>query len=411
MKNIVVVGGGFAGLWTAVSAVRRLEEIGENAKITLINKDEFHSIRVRNYEADLSDTMIDLKSVLDPIGVELVLGEVINIDTARKIVEVAVDDTAVSNMPYDKLVLASGSRLVRPELEGIERAFDIDTYAAAIKLKEHLESLPANKSAGAFTAVVVGSGATGVELATELPARLREIAVKAGVTSEKIKVVLADRSAIASGLGEGKQVIERACRELGVELYPDFRLRSITDDGVVLEDGTQIDTATVVWCGGMQADHLTSQIPGERDERGRLIVDENMRVVGVNDVYAAGDTARSLIDGENPSVMSCQHARPMGRYAGTNVVNDLFGSELLPLNIDWYTNIIDLGPWGAVYTQGWDRLVVAEGHEAKRTKSIINKERIYPPRNGDRAAIIESGAPTIQRPPVLVPLSQRGEAA
>ena len=58
----------------------------------------------------------------------------------------------------------------------------------------------------------------------------------------------------------------------------------------------------------------------------------------------------------------------MGRYAGNNAVCDLFGLEMLPLSIDWYTTICDLGPWGAVYTEGWDRKLVSEGETAKATK-------------------------------------------
>jgi NADH dehydrogenase len=100
----------------------------------------------------------------------------------------------------------------------------------------------------------------------------------------------------------------------------------------------------------------------------------------------------------------------MGRYAGHNAVCDLFGHEMLALNIDWYTNIIDLGPWGAVYSQGWDRQVVARGMTAKTTKQVINRERIYPPRNGDRAQILAAASPDLQRPPVLKPLADNASS-
>jgi len=156
----------------------------------------------------------------------------------------------------------------------------------------------------------------------------------------------------------------------------------------------------------MCANELTACIPGRRDAQGRLFVDPYMRVQDVADVFAAGDVAHALIDGEHPSVMSCQHARPMGRYAGHNAVCELFGRDMLALDIDWYTNIIDLGPTGAVYAQGWDRVVVAQGKQAKATKQVINQQRIYPPRNGNRADILAAAAPDLQRPPVLKPLSE-----
>jgi NADH dehydrogenase len=89
----------------------------------------------------------------------------------------------------------------------------------------------------------------------------------------------------------------------------------------------------------------------------------------------------------------------MGRFAGHNVVCDLLGLPMLPLKIDWYTTILDLRPWGAVCTAGWDRHVASTGVEAKRTKELINRQRIYPPRSGDRREILDASAPVIQAPP------------
>ncbi len=76
----------------------------------------------------------------------------------------------------------------------------------------------------------------------------------------------------------------------------------------------------------------------------RVPVDADLRVECLSNVFAAGGCARILIDGVRPSVMSCQHGRPMGRYAGNNNVCDAYGLEMLPLEIDWYTTICDLGP-------------------------------------------------------------------
>jgi NADH dehydrogenase len=155
----------------------------------------------------------------------------------------------------------------------------------------------------------------------------------------------------------------------------------------------------VIWCAGMRANPLTRLFPIERDRFGRVPVDEFLRVRGVPKVFAAGDVARALVDDHHASVMSCQHGRPMGRFAGHNVVCDLLGLPLLPLRIEWYVTVLDLGPWGAVYTEGWDRQVVAKGEAAKRTKQEINCRRIYPPLNRDRRGILAAAAPVIQTPP------------
>ena len=107
------------------------------------------------------------------------------------------------------------------------------------------------------------------------------------------------------------------------------------------------------------------------------------------------------MDDEHLSVMSCQHGRPMGRYAGYNVVGDLLGEPLLPLRIPWYVTVLDLGPAGAVYTEGWDRQVISRGAQAKATKVTINTQRIYPPLNRDRDALLAAAAPALQSQPEL----------
>jgi NADH dehydrogenase len=89
----------------------------------------------------------------------------------------------------------------------------------------------------------------------------------------------------------------------------------------------------------------------------------------------------------------------MGRFAGNNAVADLLNRPMLPLEISWYSTILDLGGWGAVYTEGWDRRVVASGAAAKRTKEIINRQRIYPPLSSDRQALLNAAAPVVQAPP------------
>jgi NADH dehydrogenase len=151
----------------------------------------------------------------------------------------------------------------------------------------------------------------------------------------------------------------------------------------------------------MRANPLTRLFPVERDRLGRVPVDEFLRVRGVAKVFAAGDAAWAPLDGRHVSVMPCQHGRPMGRFAGHNVVCDLFGLPLLPLHIDWYVTVLDLGSWGAVYTAGWDRHVVAKGEAAKQAKQVINRQRIYPPLTRARREILDAAAPVVQKPPEI----------
>ncbi|MCC7086505.1 MAG: FAD-dependent oxidoreductase [Pirellulales bacterium] len=404
--QIVVLGGGFAGLWSAVGAARQLDELGYSAKqaeISLVNRDAFHNIRVRNYEADLAHVRVPLDDVLEPIGVRRVEAEVDGIDFASQIVRLksATGSTAIA---YDRLVFALGSQLARPNLPGLSQfAFDIDTYGAAARLNDHLNALPKlPNSPGRFTTVIVGAGLTGIEAATELAAKLRSVLDRSNL-SQPPRVILADHKPhVGSDMGESaRPVIEAALQSLGIETRLGIEVAAADARGIVLRSGDRIEAATIVWCAGMQANRLTACFPVERDRFGRLPVDEYMQVCGVPNVLAAGDSAWSMMDDKHKSVMSCQHSRPMGRFAGHNVVCSLFGLPLLPLRIDWYVTVLDLGSWGAVYTEGWDRQVIAKGMAAKKAKRAINCERIYPPLNRDRRAILAAAAPIVQTPPLV----------
>jgi NADH dehydrogenase len=92
----------------------------------------------------------------------------------------------------------------------------------------------------------------------------------------------------------------------------------------------------------------------------------------------------------------------MGRFAGHNAAALLAGAPLLPLEIDWYVTVLDLGAFGALYTAGWDRHVLSTGSDAKRVKQEINCRRIYPPRSFARAEILAAAAPVVQSPPPQV---------
>jgi NADH dehydrogenase len=405
-KQIVVLGGGFAGLWSAVGAARKLDELGygpEVAQVTLVNRDGYHSIRVRNYEADLNSVRVPLDDVLGHVGVQRVEGEAVGIDLAGRSVTATLAD-AQRTLPYDRLILAVGSQLFWPDLPGLAKhGFDVDTYAGAVRLNAHLQSLVGSPaSPGQLTVVVVGAGLTGIEAATEMPGKLRVLLASASIT-RPFRVILVDHARrVGSDMGASAgPVIEEALAALGIETRLGVEIAAVGPLGVKLKSGEEIPAATVVWCAGMRANPLTRVFPVERDLFGRVPVDAFLRIDGVASVFAAGDVARAMMDDHHASVMSCQHARPMGRFAGHNAVCDLFGLPMLPLHIPWYVTVLDLGPWGAVYTEGWERQVVAKGEAAKRTKQLINCQRIYPPLGRNRREIFAAAAPTVQQPPAI----------
>jgi NADH:ubiquinone reductase (H+-translocating) len=379
MSDVLVIGGGFAGVWAAAGAVRARNQAGAgetDLRVTLVDAADDLTVRPRLYEPSPESYRVALDRVLGPIGARRVAATVSGIDTGARTVAAVGRDGSPLTLPYDRLVLASGSRVVAPALDGAEHLLDVDTMPGAARLDAHIGRLAEPADDGRFTAVVVGGGFTGIEVATALPARLRPVAGGADV-----RVVLVERAGVVGPeLGPGpRPEILAALDHAGVEVRLGVELRSLTRDQAVLSDGTVIRTRTVVWTAGMRASALTEQIPGTRDGIGRLQVDEHLRVVGVEHVFAAGDTAAAVAENGHVVMQSCQHAVPQGKLAGANVAADLLGLPQASFSPNPYVTCLDLGPYGAVLTLGWDREIAQTGAEAKQLKRSINAEWIYPP--------------------------------
>ncbi|MGM4901706.1 NAD(P)/FAD-dependent oxidoreductase [Tardiphaga sp. 866_E4_N2_1] len=394
--RIVIIGAGFAGMYAALSAARLRDIKGvspEELEIALVAPEPTLVIRPRLYEPKPETLTAPLLDVLKAVDVVYIKGSAETIDTASRTVQVATANNKRQSLSYDRLVVATGSRLFRPNIPGLaEHGFSVDNLDDAIALDKHLHGL-ANRpaSSGRDTIVVAGGGFTGIEAATEIPARLRRILGK----DAKPRVIIVERnSAIAPDMGEGpRPIIEEALRKLGVETRLGAGVASLDASGITLSDGERIETETVIWAAGIRAAPLTTQIPAERDNFGRLLVDRDLRVPSVPGVFATGDAARAASDDVgNYALMSCQHATRMGAFAGNNAAAELLRMATRPYHQKAYVTCLDLGEAGALFTRGWDRKVEMVGDVAKKTKKEINTVWIYPPKP-ERAAALASADP------------------
>lgn len=394
--RLVIIGAGFAGMYAALSSARLRDIKGvpsTELKIALVAPEPTLVVRPRLYEPKPETLTAPLQDVLKAIDVDYVQGRADSIDTKSRTVAIVTADGSRQTLSYDRLVMAAGSRLFRPNIPGLaEHGFSVDQLDDAIALDRHLHGL-ARKPASAArdTVVVAGGGFTGIEVATEMPARLHAIFGK----NAKPRVIIVDRGdAIAPDMGAGpRPIIEDALRKLGVEVRLGAGVSALNKSGVTLSNGEHIESATVIWAAGMRAAPVTSQIPAERDNFGRLLVDRDLRVPSVPSVFATGDAARAASDDlGNYALMSCQHATRMGAFAGNNAAAELLGVPTKPYHQKAYVTCLDLGAAGAIFTRGWERNVEMVGAEAKKTKQEINTVWIYPPR-AERAAALASADP------------------
>lgn len=383
-KKILIVGAGFAGTWAALGARRLIElhkdRVGDGIEVTVVAPEPKLAMRPRLYEANPATLFAPLDELFLAIDVKFVRGIVDTIRTADKEVEVVNGTGSRSTLQYDRLVLAAGSHLFRPNVPGLrEHTFSIDQIDEATHFEAHLRQLTKlPDSPSRNTVVVCGGGFTGIELAAELPQRLRAIL---GIYTQARVVVIERGNEIGSGLGPNpRPSILKAFEDLGVETRLGVAVASIDASGVVTTAGERIESLSVVWTAGLESTPLTQQIPGDKDSLGRLQVDRDLRAMSCSHVFAAGDAAFAATDDKgNHALMSCQHALNLGRSAGHNAAADLLGVDTHPYSQVCYRTCLDLGGWGAVITDGWDRQVFRTGGTGKEIKHYINNNAIYPP--------------------------------
>ena len=180
MKRILIVGSGFAGMYAALCAARLRDQQGaspEDLEIVVVAPEPRLVIRPRLYEAAPETMVAPLAEVFEAVDVRYEQGRVDVIDSAGKSATIVGADGMRRSLGYDRLVLAAGSQGFKPDIPGLaEYGFTVDQLEDAIALDHHMNAL-ANRpsSAARDTVVVCGGGFTGIEVAAEMPSRLRAV--------------------------------------------------------------------------------------------------------------------------------------------------------------------------------------------------------------------------------------------
>jgi len=373
-QHIVIIGSGFAGLWSALSAARLLvQHQREDITVTMLAPQPVLTMRPRLYEANPAALDFPLSRLLEACGVRFIGGAATKIDTQNQCIHYLPSAEKIEKtLPFTRVILASGSVLNRNNIPGAQEfAFDINDIDSARRLEDHLHTLAAQPaSPGRDTVVICGGGLTGVELALELPSRLRKLFGEQALP--RIIVVDSGKRIGAAFSEELGNIIATASQCQSVEWRSECRVTHIDSHGVELSDGSNIACFTSVITAGVNASPLAGQINAKRDAQGRLFVNDMLCVEGESSVYAAGDIAHAHCDDSgHTALMSCQHAIPMGKFAGYNAVASLLHISPLPYRQPDYVTCVDLGEWGAVYTETWQQRVCMTRQEAKQLKQTI----------------------------------------
>lgn len=350
MSHVVIVGGGFAGVWSAAAAAR--VRGSEDLRITLVAPGKDLVLRPRLYEPEPARATVALKRILEPVGVEHVRAVVQDIDVDGRVVIADGRPIEYGRSSSPRAATSSGRTFRAPSGCSTWTRWRAPSGSAA--------------TCGAGTATRPSWSAP-VSPAWRSP---RNSPGEAASSSSR-------RPPRWPRPRPGpRPAIEVALDRLGIERRLGTTVAEVLDGGAVLADGSRIPADAVVWTAGLEASPLTSHIPGEHDHLGRLKVDAHLRAHP--HVFAAGDVAAARADQDHWTVQSCQHATPMGKTAGHNAAADLLGVPLVDFAPAPYVTDVDLGAAGAVYTRGWDRRIALSGAEGKWVKRWL-MDVIHPP--------------------------------
>ncbi len=346
-KRIVIVGAGFAGLF----ATRTLAK--HNVDITLIDRNNFHTFTPLLYQ--VATCALDPATIAYPVrtifrdneNVHFLMGEVVEMNTAEKLVQVKTNGT-IRPVAYDYLLLATGSVTNYFGQKTIEQnSYGLKDLDESVQLRHHILKL-FEKAAwvedGALrdaltTLVVVGGGPTGLETAGalyELYNYVLKLEYKSHYPRLRARVILLEATdRLLSPYPERLQrAAEKQLADFGVEVMLNAAVADVKPDRVTLKDGRIIPTHTLIWAAGVKASPLAEMLKVPLQRAGRLPVLSTLQVDGKAGVYAAGDMVYLEDEKGQPYPMLIPVAKQQGVLAAKNILREIRNEALESFHYD-----------------------------------------------------------------------------
>lgn len=373
-KHILILGGGYGGLLTALTARQYIS--AEEARITVVNKTPYHQIITELHRlavGGLSDgnVALPLEKLLRNKAVDL------RIDTVE---EIGLDAKQVKlsggqSLSYDNLVIALGSDTAYFGIPGLEEySLILKSVADANKIRTHVEerlnAYKATKNKADATIVIGGAGLSGIELLGELADTLPGVCESKGIDYADISLYCVEAGpTILPGLFAA-DLTERAKESLekrGAKFLIGVAVTEVKGNVVMLKDGSTLETNTFVWTGGVTGNAVVVK-SGIENMRGRATVNEFLQSTSHPEVYLAGDSAVVMGPEGRPYPPNAQIAWQMGETVGYNLFAEMQGASMKTFNPVFSGTLASLGRKDAIGTIGGSKT------KLKGTPAQIMKE-------------------------------------
>ncbi len=358
--RIVIVGAGYGGL----AAARRLAGPSRGRyNVTVVDQHDYHLLQFELHEAAVGKITAEalalpLRDLVRGTGVRFRQARATSFDFADRVVQ-----TNEGPIPYDILVIATGSRTATNAIPGVrEYALTLKSLDDVLRLRAAIAAALARAAHAnmdvarrALTFVIAGAGMTGVELAAEMAERLPEMAEAVGLSRHLVRIVLVELSyhILPGWDAEMVAYASAVLQALGVELYLGARVTAVEPGQVHLASGEVLAADTIVWTGGVQACAEVAASGLKTGERQAAVVDATLAAPDHPDVYVIGDAAfiRDPRSGR-VALPSAQLAVEQGKAVAANIHAALTGGQpqpYVPRAAGW---LVSLGGHAAVGNVG-----------------------------------------------------------
>ena len=357
-KRIVIIGGGFGGLFTAL-------DLAGTSDVTLISDEDHFLFTPMLYEylsgeVEAWHIAPNQKELLEE-SITFIHNEVAAVDLSARTVSLK---TGNKQIPYDVLVLGVGGVSNFAGVEGAaEHSIPFRKIADADKLRgrmvdalDHVPpDLPPQDTQHALTFAVVGAGASGVELATKMADLLRDAFKRRALRGEPRVLVIEMGDRVVPGMGdEIREIVEEALLSSHVEVHTLTRVIRVGETSLTIEHGgkqTEIATAAVAWTGGVRVNPLVESLQVEKTTRGLIVVSPTLQLTNHENVFALGDIAHFT---DAPPILAgtAQLALQQAGLLAKNIEAFLDGRELQTKHFAELGEAVSLGTERAAVLAG-----------------------------------------------------------
>ncbi len=364
-KRILIVGGGYVGMYTALRLQRKLK--ASRAEITIV--DPQPNMTYQPFLPEAAAGSVEPRHVVVPLRrvlgkCRVITAAVSGVEHARKVATIQPSEGEAYEVGYDVLVMCPGSISRLLPVPGLaEHGIGFKTIGEAIYLRNHvlarldlaISITDPDRRRSALTFVFIGGGYAGVEAIAELQDMARYATrYYDGIEPDDMRWVLveaATRIMPEVSLGLSLYTVERLV-EHKIDVRLDTRLDSVVDGHVMLSDGDEFDAETVVWTAGVKANPVLAATDLPRDDKGRLPCNANLTVRGVEGVFSAGDCAAVPdVTSKEPDALtgpSAQHAVRQAKVLARNVAAYLNRSALKDYEHKYAGSVASLGLYRGV---------------------------------------------------------------